>query len=130
MAATPQEATEIQVQVSGRRPQWVAQETSVAAGNGAPGPTSDGVSVTGASGRSCVDVALAVVATGASGVELRVWGYYPTLGVWCVLNGATYTVGDTSWTAIVRGGPVERMYMEVTAIGGGTVDLQIGPCDV
>lgn len=131
MPANYPEALEIQVQVSGRRPSFVAQALAVSAVNGAPTLASDGVPVAGASGKSCVDTVALVTSNASTGVALRLWAYYATPGVWAPIDNSARALADgEGWTQIVRSGPVDRLYIEVTAITGGTVDLRLGPCDV
>lgn len=126
------EIQEIQLQVSGRRPQWVEQATTVVAVNNAPTTASDGVPVEGASGRSTVDVALRIESADNEGVEIQIWTYDNTRASWCRANGGAFTLLDLGgWMEIMRAGPVDRIYIEVTAITAGTLDaIVVGPCDV
>lgn len=131
MAATTQEALEIQNQIAGRNPGFTAQATAVSAVNGAPASAGAGVSVAGASGRSTVDTALAVKSNAATGVQLLLWVYYSAIDLWAVVDNSARTIADgRGWTQIMRSGPVDRVYIEITAITGGTVDLYAGACDV
>lgn len=129
MPATVQEAVEIQVQVSGRRPRFEQQAAALAAPNGRPSGNA-GVSVAGASGRSAVDVAVALIASDpAASWALRLWGYYDALSAWCVIDNSV-RAGLDNWTQIMRGGPIDRVYVEIMSVGGGTLDIHVGPCDV
>jgi len=132
MSVTIGEIQEIQTQVSGRRPQWVVQASAVTAVNNAPTTASDGIPVEGASGRSTVDVALRIESADNAGVEIQIWTYDNTRATWCRANGGAFTLVDAGgWTEIMRGGPVDRIYIEVTAITSGTIDaIVVGPCDV
>lgn len=132
MPVTIGEIQEIQTQVSGRRPQWVVQASAVTAVNNAPTTASDGVPVEGASGRSTVDVALRIESADNAGVEIQIWTYDNTRATWCRANGGAFTLVDAGgWTEIMRGGPIDRIYIEVTAITSGTIDaIVVGPCDV
>lgn len=132
MPATIGEVQEIQVQVSGRNPKWVNQATAVTATNGAPASASDGVPVAGSSGRSTVDVALRVESADNVGVEIQIWVYDASRTKWCRANGGAFTLVDAGgWSEIMRAGPLDRVYIEVTAITSGTIDaLAVGPCDV
>jgi len=132
MSVTIGEIQEIQTQASGRRPQWVVQASAVTAVNNAPTTASDGVPVEGASGRSTVDVALRIESADNAGVEIQIWTYDNTRATWCRANGGAFTLVDAGgWTEIMRGGPVDRIYIEVTAITSGTLDaIVVGPCDV
>lgn len=132
MSVTIGEIQEIQTQASGRRPQWVVQASAVTAVNNAPTTASDGVPVEGASGRSTVDVALRIESADNAGVEIQIWTYDNTRATWCRANGGAFTLVDAGgWTEIMRGGPVDRIYIEVTAITSGTIDaIVVGPCDV
>ena len=132
MSVTIGEIQEIQTQVSGRRPQWVVQASAVTAVNNAPTTASDGVPVEGASGHSTVDVALRIESADNAGVEIQIWTYDNTRATWCRANGGAFTLVDAGgWTEIMRGGPVDRIYIEVTAITSGTLDaIVVGPCDV
>ena len=131
--ATPTigEIQEIQVQVSGRGPVWVEQATAVTATNGAPASASAGVAVAGGTGRSTVDVALRVESEDNVGVEIQLWVYDAERATWARVNGGAFVLTDAGgWTEIMRSGPVDRVYIEVTAISSGTIDaLVVGPCD-
>ena len=132
MSVTIGEIQEIQTQVSGRRPQWVVQASAVTAVNNAPTTASDGVPVEGASGRSTVDVALRIESADNAGVEIQIWTYDNARATWCRANGGAFTLVDAGgWMEIMRSGPVDRIYIEVTAITSGTIDaIVVGPCDV
>jgi hypothetical protein len=132
MPATIAEIQEIQVQVSGRRPEWVEQDTAVTATNGVPTTASDGVPTQGASGRTCVESALRVESEDNEGVTIQVWVYDNARASWCRANGGAFTLTDLGgWSEIMRTGPVDRVYIEVTAITAGTLDaIAVGPCDV
>ena len=132
MPTTIGEIQEIQTQVSGRRPQWVVQASAVTAVNNAPTTARDGVPVAGSSGRSTVDVALRVESADNAGVTIQIWVYDDARASWCRANGGAFTLVDAGgWAEIMRSGPVDRVYIEVTAITSGTLDaLVVGPCDV
>jgi hypothetical protein len=131
---TIEEAREIQIGVSARRPQMASHTTAfVTAPAPAPTLSTDGVSVLQGTGRSSVVALLAVEAeSGVTAWEVQWWGYLPpsdtaTLSGWLIMRGLLWSGADTE-ADLVPVGCFTRIYGQlVTITGSGGVKVHAGP---
>lgn len=102
--------------------EWETQATAVSTTNGAPTLASDGENI-----RNSAAFAIQVVEeTATLDCDIQIWGY--ANDQWAAIPSGVYETIDSKGLieASVFGGVFDRIYIEVTRLGGGQCDLYIG----
>lgn len=126
------EAREIQIQTSGRAPQYTLQGgAAISAPNGVPALLADGVLTQGPSGRACVEANIKIRpddsdSSPATAYSIRLWAYSSELAAWYAIHGARFEGLEDAWTEYVRCGSDAAIYVEVLATDGDLL-VHVGP---
>lgn len=101
--------------------EWTEQASGVAATNGAPSSSSDGVPMEGSSAFSFQ----VVKESGTVALDIQVHGY--ANGAWGAIPDGEFTIDDKGLIDSTNlAGALERVYLEVSAYTSGTVTLNVG----
>lgn len=121
MAGLFEVANKLVVLAAGRSLEWT-NRTAIAVQDADPAAVNDGVALL-----TSPTVLFRVQPSSGATASVRVWAYSEAAGGWSVVNGGAFdTVADVGLYERINVGGLDRLFIQVTAITGGTVDISIG----